>query len=157
MRFRADACAAGISLSADRITATKTAGYSQNTNVLLTRPPPGADGSLVVTWRHGAGTHIMFGWALPDLNPTTNDAYSNHGSFVYADNGYLYGLGHGSTVPGGRIAVGATLSLRYDPARGTMHARVNGGAEHLCFTSLRNDLVPAVCFYDQNATCAIVD
>jgi hypothetical protein len=160
-RFRGDACAAGISLSADRITATKTdAGGSWTTNVLLTRPSPGADGSLVVTWRHEAGGHTMYGWALPDLNPTTDRAFETHGSFVYAVNGALWGLGtKGSTLPGGAIPVGATLSLRYDPARGTMHARVNGGAEHPCFTDLRNDLVPAVCLYNQNvnATCAIVD
>ena len=127
--------------------------------MLLTRPTPGADGSLVVTWRHAAGANTLFGWALPDLNPTTNGAYSNHGSFVHAYDGSLWGLGTQviSTLPGGAIPVGATVSLRYDPARGTMHARVNGGAEHPCFTGLRNDLVPAVCFLEQNATCAIVD
>ena len=100
----------------------------------------------------------MFGWALPDLNLTTNGAYNTHGSFVYVSGGTLYGLGtKGSTLPGGAIPLGAAVSLRYDPTRGTMHARVNGGAEHPCFTGLRNDLVPAVCFYEQNATCAIVD
>ena len=157
-RFLPDQCAAGITLSADRITATKTAANCFNTNVLLTRPPPGADGSLVVTWRHGAGVNTMFGWALPDLNPTTDRAFDTHGSFVYTSGGGLYGLGtKGSTLPGGDIPLGATVSLRYDPARGTMHARVNGGAEHPCFTGLRNDLVPAVCLYNQNATCAIVD
>ncbi len=100
----------------------------------------------------------MFGWALPDLNPTTNAAFNTHGSFVYAYNGTVHGLGtKGSTLPGGDIPVRGNISLRYHPARGTMHARVNGGAEHACFTGLRDDLVPAVCFYDQNATCTIVD
>ncbi len=158
-RFRADACAAGITLSADRITATKTAATSGNTNVLLTRPPPGADGSLVVTWRRGAGTaEVMFGWAVPDLNPIAEYACKTHGSFVYAVNGTLWGLGtKDGNLPGGALPAGGTISLRYDPARGTMHARVNGGAEVLCFTRLRNDLVPAVYFYGQNATCSLVD
>ncbi len=50
----------------------------------------------------------------------------------------------------------ATISLRYHPAQGTMHIRVNGGAEHSCFTGLRNDIVPAVCIYD-NVSFSIVD
>jgi hypothetical protein len=37
------------------------------------------------------------------------------------------------------------------------YARVNGGAEVLCFTDLRNDLVPAVCLYNNITTCKIVD
>ena len=157
-RFVRETCARGIELSDDLTTATKTAALSWNTNVLLTRPSPGVDGSLVVTWRHAAGASTMFGWAVPDLNPTTDNAYSTHGSFVYAVTGNLFGLGtKGSNLPGGTIPAGSTVSLRYDPARGTMHARVNGGAEHPCFTDLRNDLVPAVCLYNQNATCAIVD
>ncbi len=100
----------------------------------------------------------MFGWALPDLNPTTNRAFDTHGSFVYVSGGALWGLGTKvpSQLPGGTIAVGATVSLRYDPAQGTMHARVNGGAEVLCFTDLRNDLVPAVCLFDKGDSCAIV-
>jgi hypothetical protein len=59
-------------------------------------------------------------------------------------------------LPGGTIRNGATLSLRYDPARGTMHARVNGGAEVLCCSGLPDDLVPAVCLQEQGEECAVV-
>ena len=58
------------------------------------------------------------------------------------------------------IYKGDIVSLRYDPARETMHARVNDGAEHPCFTDLRNDLVPAIChsaFERQGAPSVIVD
>jgi hypothetical protein len=160
-RFRPDVCAVGIILSSDQTTATLSTKKKENvwnTNVLLTRPPRGADGSYVVTWRHG-GVDALYGWASPDLDPNTKDVYNTHASVVNAHDGTLHsGLGQpGSTLPGGKIAVGATLSLRYAPAQGMMHARVNGGDEHACFTSLPDDLVPAVCFFAQNNTCSIVD
>ena len=144
-------------LSKDNDKAIKLGATGWNTSVLLTRPSPNADGSLTVTFRRIKGA-FYWGWAVPDLDPTDGAARTN-GSFVNFSDGELYGLGTKviEMLPNGEIPDGGTLSLRYDPARGTMHARVNGGAEHPCFTGLRNDLVPAVCFYEQNATCAIVD
>ncbi len=155
-RFLPDQCAAGITLSDDNTVATKTGERSFNTNVVMTRPAPDDQEKLVVTWRLNEGVHMCFGWALPDLDPNTEDAYFNHGSFIDGT-GYLFGLGTKviQRLPSW-IHAGDTLSLRYDPARGTMHARVNGGAEVLCFTDLRNDLVPAVCLIGQGDSCAIV-
>ncbi len=94
---------------------------------------------------------------MPDLDPNTNVAYDVHGSFMSADDGKLRGIGATAIdkLPCGEIPDGGALSLRYDPARGTMHARVNGGAEVLCFTDLRTDLVPAACFIDQGDSCVV--
>ncbi len=131
--------------------------------MVLTRPAPDEQGNLTVTWRR-MGANTCSGWAVPDLDPTTLQAYFTQGSFIDGI-GHLYGVGtkvimalpSGVVVlPGGTVRNGATLSLRYDPARGTMHARVNGGAEVLCFTDLRSDLVPAVCLEDRGDSCAIV-
>ncbi len=59
-------------------------------------------------------------------------------------------------LPRGEIAEGSTLSLRYDPARGTMHARVDGGDEVLCFDQLDHDLVPAVSLREHGDACAVI-
>ena len=137
--------------------ATKTGKWNLDTYVMMTRPAPDEQGNLIVTWRRQKGG--TFGWALPDLDPDTGQAHATDGSFICA-NGTLYGSGTRARqeLPGGTSAfsVGARLSLRYDPARGTMHARVNGGGEVLCFTGLRNDLVPAVKLYKEGASCAVV-
>ena len=111
----------------------------------------------MVTWRLIKGDNsAYFGWAVPDLNHNTDDAYIRHGSFI-GDTGHLCGLATQviQQLPSGSVSLGGTVSLRYDPVRGTMHARINDGAEVLCFTDLRNDLVPAVCLMSNNASCAI--
>ena len=147
----------GITLSDDNTVATKTGEGSSDAKVMLTRPAPDDKGNLIMTWRRTKGG--TFGWALPDLDPDTDLAYGTDGSFICA-NGSLYGLGIQTRqeLPGGTSAIplGAALSLRYHPAHGTMHARVNGGVEVLCFTDLRNDLVPAVKLYKEGASCAVV-
>ncbi len=112
----------------------------------------------MVTWRLTIGANTFFGWAVPDLDPNSNNAYNTHGSFVNGVNGRLYGLGTKAIfyLPNYEIPVGATFGLRYDPMRGTMHARVNSDAEALCFTGLRKDLIPAVCIIDQGNSCQVV-
>ncbi len=156
-RFLPDRCAAGIALSDDNTVATKTGETSYNTNVVLTRPTPDAQGNLTVTWRRLKGNMVYVGWAVPDLNPNSDRAFATHGSFIGLQ-GYLDGLGSKviQKLPSGSVSLGDTVSLRYDPARGTMHVRVNGGAEVLCFTDLRNDLVPAVCLWGNNTSCVVV-
>jgi hypothetical protein len=146
----------GITLSVCNTVASKTGRYGDEaSNVLLTRPAQDSRGCFVVTWRHTKGMMNYFGWVVPNLDPNTNAAFQTHGSFVSSFRGYLHGLGT-KTEPIGVIPVGATLSLRYDPALGTMHARVNDKEEELCFTDLRNDLVPAVCLVNSGDSCAIV-
>ncbi len=95
---------------------------------------------------------------MPDLDPNTDRAFATHGSYIDVLHGNLDGLGTKTIqqLPSGSVSQGGTLSLRYDPARGTMHARVNGGAEVLCFTDLRSDLVPAISLWGINTSCAIV-
>ncbi len=109
-----------------------------------------------MTWRRTQGG-ARFGWAVPDLDPDTNEV-SEHGSFIWTGTGEVRGLGVLVTagLPSGRIPERATLSLRYHPVRGTMHARVDGGAEVVCCTGLRNDLVPAVIMYRQGDACDVV-
>jgi hypothetical protein len=152
-------CAAGIAISDDHTVATKTWVASFDTNVMLTRPAPDSKGRLTLTWRHVKGENTYFGWAVPGLNPNTDAAIKSHGSFVWARTGSLYGLGTKALMklPSGGIPVGATLSLRYDPTLGTMHARTIDGAEILCFTDMRSDLVPAVCLWDKGDSCATVN
>ncbi len=125
--------------------------------MLLTRPAPDDQGNLTVTWRLIKGDNSCFGWAVPDLDPNTRDTHHSHGSFINGS-GDFFGLGTQviGELPNGVFPSGGLLSLRYDPAQGTMHARVNGGAEVLSFTDLRNDLVPAVCLIFQGESCAIV-
>ncbi len=119
-----------------------------------------------MTWHHTSGPLTCYGWAVPDLNPTTDSAYNTHGCFIDTYAGDLWGMGtmavaelpEGYVPPDGRSVIpeGATLSLRYHPTQGTMHARVNKGTERLCFTDLRNDLVPAVCLVGEGDSCSIV-
>ncbi len=156
-RFVREKCARDIEISDDLITATKNNDHSWNTIALLTRPSPNADGSLTVTLRQIKG-RVWFSWAVPDLDPNEFAIFS-HGSFIDFVDGELMGLGTKAInkLPSGAIPDGGTLTLRYYPVRGTMHARVNGGAEVLCFTDLRNDLVPAVCLVNKGDSCAIVD
>jgi hypothetical protein len=156
-RFVREKCARDIELSDDLTMATKTGAQSWIAIALLTRPSPSADGSLTVTLRQIKG-RVWFSWAVPDLDP--NDIINfTHGSCIDFEDGELTGLGTKAInkLPSGAIPVGGTLSLRYHPARGTIHARVNGGAEVLCFTDLRNDLVPAVRLFCKGDSCAIVD
>jgi hypothetical protein len=162
-RFRPDRCAAGITLSDDNTVATKTCEYwgLDATNVVLTRPASDDQGDFTVTWRRTTVTSPFYGWAVPDLGPNTRDAYLSHGSFIGGD-GCLYGLGTVGDYSNDSfwisgIPKGGTLSLRYNPARGAIYARVNGGAEALCFTDLRNDLVPAVLLFHNGCSCTIVD
>ncbi len=73
---------------------------------------------------------LLFGWAVPDLDPNTDDAYIAHGSFIRVFNGMLYGLGTMviSKLPSGGISDGGSLSLRYHPARGRrLHATKENG------------------------------
>ncbi len=187
VRFRPDRCAAGIVLSDDNRVATKTSEWSYDTNVVLTRPAPDDKGNLTVNWRFtggrkGVALSMWFGWAVPDLDPNTEDPILNHGSFI-SDIGSLSESGTlGRTMVGtlpmrtvglpralvevvGVHGMICTLSLRYDPHQGTIHARFNGApyggfvgddSEVLCFTDLRNDLVPAVFFCGKDASCEIV-
>ena len=155
--FRHDACAAGIDLSPDCTTATKQSAVAKSldTNVLLTRPLPGADGSLTVTWIHQAGTDVKYGWTRPDLNPSSIIDLNKDGSFVGSD-GQLSGVGNlRDPLPDGLIPVNATVSLRYDPVRGSIYARINGGVLHPCFTGLAGNLVPVVCLIDPADSCSI--
>ncbi len=128
-----------------------------DTSVVLTRPAPDDQGNLTVTWRLIKVIGSIIGWAVPDLDPNSNCAFMGHCSYIFGE-AYLGGLGTQviQRLPSGRIFDGDTVSLRYHPARGTMHARVNGGAEVLCFTDLRNDLVPAICLFGKGESCAIV-
>jgi hypothetical protein len=156
-RFLPGQCAAGIFLSDGNTVATKTSKDSFNTNVVLHRPAFDEQRDLTVTWcRKGANMYV--GWAMRDLDPNTRDAYRTHGSFIDFLDGKLTGLG--TTVverlPNGGIPEGGTLSLRYNPARGTMHARVNDGDEVFCFIGLRNDLVPAINIVFKGDSCTIV-
>jgi hypothetical protein len=161
-RFLPDQCATGIELSDDNMVATKTRPRGYDTIVLLTRPAPDALGSFTTTWRLNSDRFLSLGYALPDMDPNLYWAVVTHGSFVNSQ-GRLGGLGTKFTgvfpgqLPGGKLAYGSTLSLRYDPLQGTMHARVNSDDEVLCFTDLRDDLVPAVCLVDRGASCTIVD
>jgi hypothetical protein len=125
----------------------------------MTRPSPLADGSMTVSWRVSPAHGLYFGWALSDLNPHQKRPYENHGSFVCASGNLWFGLGTRTIdkLPSGRIANGDILSLRYDPVQGTMRARVNDDAEYLCYTDLRNDLVPAVFMSTTHCSCSIVD
>ncbi len=156
-RFFREKCARDIKLSDDLTTSTKTGARSWNASALLTRPSPGADGSFTVTLRR-IKFGFWFGWVVPDLNPDDLSIFA-HGSFIDLTDGELKGLGTKAVrkLPSGGIPDGATLSLRYHPAQGTMHARVNGGAEVLCFTDLRNDLVPAVNLVVKGTSCAIME
>jgi hypothetical protein len=129
-----------------------------------------------VTWCHARGNSTMFGWALPDLDPNANHAHGLHlrdydsdnddmpafpafGSFISAANGELCGLGRLAIkrLPQRKIPTGASFALRYDPAQRTMHVSVNGSSEILCFTTLRQDLVPAVILAVPNDSCTILD
>ncbi len=131
--------------------------------MLLTPPPPGADGRLTVTWCNTRTSNTYLGWAVPDLDPHAEDTMFKHGSFIGTRSGSLYGLGQevpsGGDLPipePGWIQEGDTVALSYDPAKGTMHFRLNGGTESLIFTGLRADLVPAVCLLREGDSCAIV-
>ncbi len=134
-------------------------GVGHYTSAVMTRPAADADGRLTVTWhqsKHGPST--CFGWAVPDLDPNVDKAFRTHGSFVGAYFGELFGLGiHVIRWLPSHAIRDDTLSLRYDPVAGTMHARVNDGPDVLCFTDLRDDLVPAVCFCSgEEGSCIVV-
>jgi hypothetical protein len=160
VQARFTVCPPAVTPSAEGTTATKTSGSAGwNTNLLLSRPSPHRDGSMTFKLRHVAGGHTMYGWALPTLAATTTNGYNTSASCVYTSGGTLYGLGTKkiSSVPGGSIPVGATLALRYDPLQGTLHVRINDGAEHTCITAgLANNLVPFVCFHNIGDVCTIV-
>jgi hypothetical protein len=166
-RFQTDACAAGITLTnsffalsnaTGKTTATKSGSASWSTAVLMSRPPPDENGCLKVTWKHTTGTHTMFGWAQPDLDPNTKDAYNTHGSFVYACNGTMRGLGSKGRNLNGQIPQGSAVSVRYDPARGTMYVRVDDDVEVAGFTGgMANNLVPAVILYDKDDSTTAAD
>ena len=125
--------------------------------MVLTRPTPDDQGNLTVTWRCTQGVNTCVGWAVPDLDPNTDCAYRSHGSFISVS-GILFGLGTQAIqeLPSCGILEGGTLSLRYNPARGTLYTRANEGVEVLCFTNLRNDLVPAVVLAYPKSSCVIV-
>jgi hypothetical protein len=159
--------------------ATKTGERSKNTNVLLTWPAPGDDGSFSVTWCLKKGRDVHFGLAVPKfirnsiVDPkgpfaTSNYAENDFGFFFDADDG-LIRQGFPSwddmvirkelrRLPPGGVKVDDTFSLRYHPVHGTLHARVNDGDEHLCFTNIsdRIPLFPAVCLVNKDDSCTIV-
>ncbi len=162
-RFRSDACAAGITLSADRTTATKTGSNGWGTNVLLTRPSV-VDSSITVSWRYlangnsGNTWRSCIGWAVPNLNVTMAGAYSpGNGSFVIAGGtGGQTGDGAtGNTL--GALSIGDVVSLRYLPSQGQIHGRKNGNAEVLLFSGLADNLVPAVLITDSSESFIVVD
>jgi hypothetical protein len=114
---------------------------------------------MTVKLRHVAGGNTMYGWAQPTLSATDSNSYNSYASCIYTSGGTLYGLGTKKipNLPTSSIPVGATLALRYNPAQGTLHARVNGSAEVLCFSGLANNLVPVVILYGPGDSCVVVD
>jgi hypothetical protein len=80
------------------------------------------------------------------------------GSFVYALNGGLYGLGsHVRDMPGGAFKVGDTLSLIYVPHTGTIRASKNGEVPQLIFSSIPRNWVPTVCISGPRVAWLVVE
>jgi hypothetical protein len=177
--FRPDACAPNITLSVSDTVATlgATLGSSSWTNnVLATRPPARLDGTLAVGFRiaaSGASTppNIMCGWALPTLSPTTQNAYTGNGYFVYCNNGSLFpaqtdGFGGSSGGLGSPVNVGSTLCLIYNPQHGTISGRMllpgasvssaeSQSTAMVLFRNVGSNLVPAVLMHDAGA-CVVL-
>ncbi len=132
-------------------------------NARLERPSADAAGALTVMWQcvqTGAANRVLLGWGQPFLDLTDRDAYKTSGSFVYAFDGALAGIGtkQGSKVAGGMFEANETMSLVYRPGAagataGTLHASRQGAAPQLIFSGLAHDLVPVACFGDCWGAC----
>ncbi len=155
-RFLPDHCSTGIVLSSDCTLATKTDERGANSVAMLSRPTPDDQGGIVITWHLAVGG-ATFGWVVPDFHPSSESSLVPNGACV-STSGELVGVGAKAIakLPSGGVPVGSTLSLRFHPTRGTMHARVNGGAAVLCFSDLRSDLVPAVRLHDKGDACTVL-
>jgi hypothetical protein len=110
---------------------------------------------------------VMMGWGQPTLDLTDTNACNTSGSFVYAHNGGLSGIGmrhlgdSNQLAGGGQFRANDTLSLVYRPGAagataGTLHASRQGAAPQLIFSGLAHDLVPVACFGDQGACWRVV-
>ncbi len=170
VRFRSDPekCPQQVTLSNGHTTARITSGGGVwDINLLCTLPGPAPDGSVAVKFRLDHIANGMFlGWGSPAIDPNAKSVY-NSGSVCYfyfacpdvgkgnsAGHNKLFGLGT-STKPSGLPApglqVGGTLTLRYHPAHGTIHAAIDDGAPVQIYGGItQRDLVPIVSFFMQN-------
>ena len=107
----------------------------------------------------------MLGWGFPTIDPGGLNVHrlpNAQGCFWFAatgSNNTLWGIGK-SGAPSGLpvLAVGQTVTMRYHPANGTIHASINGGAETLLYSGItQRDLVPVVCFRDASDQVSLVD
>jgi hypothetical protein len=164
--------AQGLQVTDNGATCTKTDGGCSWINARLERPSADATVAFTVTWQcvdpgHAQRNNVMLGWGQPTFSLTDQNAYNTSGSFVYARDGDLYGIGtqhlagSNQRLAGGRFQANETLSLVYRPGAagataGTLHASRQGAAPQLIFSGLAHDLVPVACFHDQGACWRVV-
>ncbi len=164
--------AQGLQVTDNGTACTRTKDYDGNRiNARLERPSADAAGAFTVTWqcvKPGPGNDVMLGWGQPTLSLTDRYAYYISGSFVYANDGALRGIGtqqlaaSNQALAGGRFQANETLSLVYRPGAagamaGTLHASRQGAAPQLIFSGLAHDLVPVAMFHDQGACWRVVE
>ena len=162
--------AQGLQVTDNGATCTRTKDADGDyINARLERPSADAAGAFTVTWQcvqPGANNFVMLGWGQPTLGLTDGSACSTSGSFVYAWNGSLRGigtrhLGESNQLAGGRFQANETLSLVYRPGAagataGTLHASRQGAAPQLIFSGLAHDLVPVAIFGEQGVCWRVV-
>ena len=104
----------------------------------------------------------MVGWGSPTIDPNAENIYSNGTiCYLYLPKGnLLYGLAGSNKASGLPVGlqVGGTLTLRFHPGNGTIHAAVDAGAQVQIISGItQRDLVPIVMFFNQNDQVSVVD